>query len=128
MALQDKYAKLIQYAKLSGVQNLSITENNGVLYVSGTTMGSVKDQLWGIYDEIDPDMRSGDLVLNIDVIAGTETEESEEMYEVQPGDSLSKIAAKYPGLTWKDIFEANKDTIKNPDLIHPGQELTIPKK
>jgi len=127
MALQDKYAKLIQYAKLSGVQDLSISEKDNVLYVSGTTMGSVKDQIWAIYDEIDPDMRSGDLVLNIDVVPGTETESEDEMYEVQPGDNLSKIAAKYPGITWNEIFEANKDLLKNPDLIHPGQKIKIPK-
>jgi nucleoid-associated protein YgaU len=66
-------------------------------------------------------MRAGDMVLNIDVIPG-----SEEIYEVKSGDSLSKIAAKYPGMTWQKIFEANKDTIKNPDLIHPGQQIIIP--
>ena len=27
---------------------------------------------------------------------------------------------------WQAIFEANKDKIKNPDLIHPGQVLTLP--
>jgi nucleoid-associated protein YgaU len=44
------------------------------------------------------------------------------------GDSLSKIAKKIYGDAgrWKEIFEANKDTIKNPDLIHPGQILKIP--
>lgn len=124
MALQDKYAKLIQYAQSSGVQNLSVTEQNNVLYVSGTATGSVKDRIWAIYDEIDPDMRAGDLVLNVEVAAGTE---SEEIYEVKAGDSLSKIASKYPGITWNQIFEANKDQIKNPDVIHPGQKLRIPR-
>ena len=49
-------------------------------------------------------------------------------YTVVGGDSLSKIAKKIYGdaSRWKDIFEANKDTIKNPDLIHPGQVLKIP--
>lgn len=46
-------------------------------------------------------------------------------YTVQSGDNLSKIAAHY-GTTWQKIFEANRDKINNPDLIHPGQELTIP--
>lgn len=124
MALQDKYAKLIQYAQTSGVQNLSVTEQNNVLYVSGNASGAAKDKLWAIYDEIDPDMRAGDLVLNIEVIQGTE---SEEIYEVKAGDSLSKIASKYAGVTWNQIFEANKDQISNPDVIHPGQKLRIPK-
>ena len=121
MSLQDKYAQLISYAKSSNVSNLSVIEKDNVLYVSGTATPSVKDQIWQIYDQIDPDMRAGDMVLNIDVIPG-----SEEIYEVKAGDSLSKIASKYPGMTWQKIFEANKDTIKNPDLIHPGQKIVIP--
>ncbi len=124
MALQEKYAKLTQYAQASSVQGLTVTEQNNVLYVSGTATGAVKDRLWAIYDEIDPDMRAGDLVLNIEVAPGTE---SEELYEVKAGDSLSKIASKYPGITWNQIFEANKDQIKNPDVIHPGQKLRIPR-
>jgi len=49
-------------------------------------------------------------------------------YTVVGGDSLSKIAKKILGDAgrWKEIFEANKDTIKNPDMIHPGQVLKIP--
>lgn len=49
-------------------------------------------------------------------------------YTVAAGDNLSKIAKKFYGNAdkWKKIFEANRDTIKNPDLIHPGQVLKIP--
>jgi nucleoid-associated protein YgaU len=46
---------------------------------------------------------------------------------VKSGDNLSKIGAKY-GVTWKEIYEANKDIIKNPDLIQPGWKLKIPSK
>ena len=56
-------------------------------------------------------------------------EEVEDYYEVKPGDSLSKIAKKYYGnaMKYPVIFEANKEVIKNPDLIYPGQKLRIPK-
>ena len=49
-------------------------------------------------------------------------------YTVVAGDSLSKIAHREYGDAnqWQKIFEANKDTIKNPDMIHPGQTLIIP--
>jgi len=49
-------------------------------------------------------------------------------YTVAAGDSLSKIAKKFYGDAnkWKRIFEANRDSVKNPDLIHPGQVLKIP--
>ena len=49
-------------------------------------------------------------------------------YTVVKGDSLSKIAKKLYGdaQQWKKIYEANKERIKNPDLIQPGWVLTIP--
>ena len=51
-------------------------------------------------------------------------------YTVASGDTLSKIAKKFYGNAnaWNTIFEANKDQIKNPDMIHPGQVLKIPAK
>jgi len=53
---------------------------------------------------------------------------STQSYTVKSGDSLSKIAKHVygDGSKWHQIYEANRDKIKNPDLIHPGQELTIP--
>ncbi|HVD59469.1 MAG TPA: LysM peptidoglycan-binding domain-containing protein [Gemmatimonadaceae bacterium] len=49
-------------------------------------------------------------------------------YTVKSGDSLSKIAKHFYGDAgkWHKIYEANRDKIKNPDLIHPGQEFSIP--
>ena len=49
-------------------------------------------------------------------------------YVVKSGDSLSKIAKREYGNAqdWKRIFEANRDIIKDPDKIYPGQELKIP--
>ena len=49
-------------------------------------------------------------------------------YTVVAGDSLSKIAKKLLGNAnrWREIHELNKDLVKNPDLIHPGQVLKIP--
>ena len=49
-------------------------------------------------------------------------------YTVQSGDSLSKIAQHVYGdaSKWRAIYEANRDTIQNPDLIHPGDVLHLP--
>ena len=49
-------------------------------------------------------------------------------YTVVSGDSLSKIAKREYGdaAKWRSIWEANRETIKNPDLIHPGQVLNLP--
>jgi len=68
MALQDKYKQLTDAASAAGVSNLQVKEQGGVLYVEGIApSGAVKDQLWDIYGKIDPDFRSGDLILDVDV-------------------------------------------------------------
>ena len=68
MALQDKYAELINKAKSLDTTNLSIKEQDNVLYIDGeVSNGEFKDQLWSVYNKIDPDFRSGDLILNINV-------------------------------------------------------------
>jgi nucleoid-associated protein YgaU len=52
------------------------------------------------------------------------------LYTVQPGDTLSSIAAAqaplYTGTGWQPIFEANRHIIADPDLIHPGMVLRLP--
>lgn len=122
MSLIDKYQSLIDMAKQHGVDGLTVQDNGAVLNVSGVAPSeSVKQAIWDEYGRLDPDMRAGDMVLNIEVSA-------EETYEVKGGDSLSKIASHYEGVSWQDIFEANKDQIKDPNMIHPGQKLRIPKK
>jgi nucleoid-associated protein YgaU len=58
----------------------------------------------------------------------TKAAEAGSTYTVKSGDSLSAIAKREYGDAgqWRRIFEANRDQIKDPDLIHPGQELKIP--
>jgi len=56
------------------------------------------------------------------------TNGSGKTYVVVSGDSLSKIAKREYGdaSKWPRIYEANKDLIKDPNLIYPGQELKVP--
>ena len=66
MALADKYKELTDAATAAGISDLAVREQDGVLYIDGTApTGAVKDQLWNIYDKIDPNFVSGDLVLNV---------------------------------------------------------------
>ena len=68
MALQDKYKELTDAATASGVTDLQVREQDGVLYIDGVApSGSVKDQLWNIYNKIDPDFLAGDVVMNVNV-------------------------------------------------------------
>ncbi|MFK7847578.1 MAG: BON domain-containing protein [Rhodothermales bacterium] len=49
-------------------------------------------------------------------------------YTIQSGDSLSKISKEVYGTfdKWEALFAANKEVIKDPDLIYPGQIILIP--
>jgi nucleoid-associated protein YgaU len=124
MALQNKYSQLINSAKAEGVQNLEVREQNGVLYIDGTAPSTaVKDKLWQVYNTIDPDYKAGDLVLNIEATDSGSGAEQE--YEVVSGDTLTGIGKKL-GKNWKEIFEANRDKIKDPDMIQTGWKLKIP--
>lgn len=57
-----------------------------------------------------------------------EPEEKVEYYVIESGDTLSKIAKQYYGnaMDYPKIFEANREVIKDPDLIYPGQKIRIP--
>lgn len=71
-----------------------------------------------------------------DVVSGSSSEAMPEevaeaklvTYTVVGGDTLSRIAKRHYGdaAKWPLIFEANRDRIKNPDLIQIGWVLTIP--
>jgi len=51
-------------------------------------------------------------------------------YTIDKGDTLSKIAKEHYGNAnaWKQIFEANRDVIDDPDRIFPGQVIKLPPK
>lgn len=56
------------------------------------------------------------------------TAATSKVYVVVSGDSLSKIAQREYGNAnqWNRIYEANRDILKDPDKIYPGQKLRIP--
>ncbi|HCM75786.1 MAG TPA: peptidoglycan-binding protein [Cytophagales bacterium] len=121
-ALKTKYQGVI--SRCDGFNDLKVVEQNNMLYITGNaTSEEAKQKVWDAYTIIDPDMRAGDLVLDIKVVGGEDV-----YYEVQKGDTLGKIAKAYPGISWKQIYEANTDIIKNPNLIYPGQKFRIPRK
>lgn len=119
--LAEKYQSLIDMAGQLNVSGLDVQEENGVLKINGTAASAeAKQQLWDEYARLDPDYRSGDLVLDISAPESAGT-----THTVQSGDTLSKIGSNY-GVGWQQIFEANRDKLDDPDKIYPGQELNIP--
>jgi nucleoid-associated protein YgaU len=123
--LQTKYQAILELAQSNGTTLEASGGDDGVLHLNGNAPSEeAKQALWDKYAEIDPNYSSGDLVMNVDV-SGAAAGGGANTYTVVAGDNLSKIGEKY-GISWNAIFEANKDIIKDPDMIHPGQELKIP--
>ncbi|HUE77011.1 MAG TPA: LysM peptidoglycan-binding domain-containing protein [Longimicrobiales bacterium] len=58
-----------------------------------------------------------------------QAESRDETYTVRSGDTLWAISERFygDGNQWNRIYEANRSTIKDPDLIQPGWELNIPR-
>ncbi|PIW16948.1 hypothetical protein COW36_10760 [bacterium (Candidatus Blackallbacteria) CG17_big_fil_post_rev_8_21_14_2_50_48_46] len=65
---------------------------------------------------------------NLGSLSGTQTSPHFTEYQVKRGDTLSKIAQKQWGSSenYLDIFEANKDVLRNPNDLHIGMTLKIP--
>jgi nucleoid-associated protein YgaU len=134
MTLRDKYNHAIQTAKGFRMQG-SADERDGKLHFHGTV--NSQDEANKIWDAIKtvPDWRN-DVVAQITVAGGaasgaTATGTSgaaQTTYTVKAGDTLSKIAKEHLGdaNAYMAIFEANKDQLKDPNLIKPGQVLKIP--
>ncbi|MFA5116438.1 MAG: LysM peptidoglycan-binding domain-containing protein [Candidatus Omnitrophota bacterium] len=63
-------------------------------------------------------------VMDIQEEAAVKTEK----YTVQKNDTLQKISQKLYGTTrnWYKIYQANKDALKGPDKIYPGQVINVP--
>lgn len=123
--LTAKYANLKDVASKLGIRDFTMKEADGRVVISGTTTYQLeKDLFWdavkshpGWDREVSADIR-------------TERSDIHGIHTVQPGDTLSKIAKVHldDASRYTEIFEANRDKLKDPNLIHPGQQLVIPRK
>ena len=115
MALQDKYKELTDAASAAGVTSLQVREQDNVLYIDGEApSGQVKDNLWNIYNKIDPDFRAGDLIMNINVssmVAGAKatvtTESSNLNIRKGPGTDQPIVGKAAHGSTVTLISKTN---------------------
>ncbi|HEU0126827.1 MAG TPA: SH3 domain-containing protein, partial [Flavobacterium sp.] len=109
MSLQSKYQVLIDTAKASGMTDLAIAEQDGVLHIQGTAPSAdVKNKLWDIYNQIDPNFLTGDVVMNVDVstaVAGSQVRVITE--------SSNLNIRKGPGTDQPIVGKAAKDEIIN---------------
>ncbi len=121
--LKDKYRPLFDTADQLHIKDLDAQETGGTLNIKGTAPYQLEKNLfWDKLKEI-PGWQN-------EVSADIRVEKNDlfGVYEVQPGDSLSKVAKKYYGdpNRFQEIFDANKDVLKDPNKINPGQKLKLP--
>jgi LysM repeat protein len=122
MSLLAKYSNAVSVAQSFGAK---AAEEGGKLSIKGTVPYQLeKDVIWdaikktaGWEGEVAADIR-------------TEKTDIYGIYEVKAGDSLSKIAKSVYDDAGKymQIFQANTNILKDPNVIHPGQKLVIPNK
>ncbi len=144
--LKQKYQSVLSAIQQHGVrlQNVHI-ENNKLLIRGEAPSQDAKNRVWDQIKMVDPNW-SSDLVADITVAAvaaqapqtqaagaggyggGAAQAGAGRTYTVKSGDTLSKIAREVYGDSsqYRKIFEANRDKLKDPDKIMPGQQLVIP--
>lgn len=122
--VRAKYQSVLDLGEKLNIKNGDIKEENGVLHVTGQAANNYeKNQLWDAIKAAGGENPS-------DIVADISVEDTTVFanHTVASGETLGKIAKHYYGdaMKYKEIFEANKDILKNPDVIHPDQKLVIP--
>jgi nucleoid-associated protein YgaU len=121
--LTDKYRSLLDYGRTLSIGDLAAREEGGKLKLSGTADYQLdKDLLWDkikTYSDWQTEIAADVRVKNSDIYG---------IYTVKSGDTLSLIAKSLFGdpMRYPEIFNLNKDVLKNPDLIKVGQKLKLP--
>jgi nucleoid-associated protein YgaU len=116
-----------------GIKDLKVDYKNSIVYLSGEAQSPEALQKAVLMAGNVQGVES----VNVDgvkVPAGVSDPKAVENYDntryyvIQSGDTLSKIAQQFYGSAAKypRIFEANREVIKDPDLIFPGQKIRIP--
>ena len=122
--VKSKYQSVLDLGQKLNIENGDVSEENGVLKITGTAKNQYeKNLLWDIIKAVGgenpSDIQADIKVADTSVFA---------RHTVKSGETLGKIAKQYYGdpSKYQKIFAANSDILKNPDLIHPDQELIIP--
>jgi nucleoid-associated protein YgaU len=107
-----------------GIEGLQVEFNHGVVSIAGQAASAealekavlMAGNVQGVSE------------VKIDKLQAPPTQAKVEYYIIKKGDTLSAIAKHFYGKAndYPRIFEANREVIKNPDLIFPGQKIRIP--
>ncbi|MDA9900594.1 LysM peptidoglycan-binding domain-containing protein [bacterium] len=122
--IKQKYLSVLDLGTELNIQNGDVSEENGVLKIKGTAKTQYEKNI--IWDEIKAVGGQNPSDIKADIKVSDES--VYHRHTVKSGETLGKIARHYYGdpMKYKQIFQANSDILKNPDLIYPNQELVIP--
>jgi nucleoid-associated protein YgaU len=122
--IKQKYQSVLDLGTELNIQNGDVSEENGVLKIKGTAKTQYEKNI--IWDEIKAVGGQNPSDIKADIKVSDES--VYHRHTVKSGETLGKIARHYYGnpMKYKQIFQANSDILKNPDLIYPNQELVIP--
>ncbi|HVG39548.1 MAG TPA: LysM peptidoglycan-binding domain-containing protein [Pyrinomonadaceae bacterium] len=129
-SLKQKYQTVLNTIDQQHVQLLNLHVENDKLVIRGISPS--EDANNAVWDQIKlVDAGYNDLAVDLSVNPQAQQQQQNEQaqtYTVKSGDTLSKIAKQYYGDSdeYMRIFYANRDKLKSPDMIHPGDELKIP--
>ncbi len=124
MSVKAKYQPVLDLGEKFQTKDGYVEELDGKLKIGGTVETQyLKNKLWDKIKEI-----GGENPTDIAADIKVEVTDYYHKHTVEKGDTLSKIAKEYydDANKYMKIFNANTDILKDPDLIHPGQELVIP--
>ena len=136
--LKNKYQSALDTIKREGVKLTHLHLQDNKLFIQGAAPSQqVKNDVWNQIKAADTSYSDLTCDLTVDpslsqsqaaaATAGAASSGSR-TYNVQPGDTLSKIAKEFYGNAndYNRIFEANRDKLESPDKIRAGQEIVIP--
>ena len=131
--LKTKYQSVLQVIQDRQIHMANLHLQDGKLFMKGTApsldaANAVWDQLKRINPQLDDVIAEFPVDATLAQTAGQEADTAEQTYVVKAGDTLSKISRQFYGNPndYMRIFNANKDKLKDPNKITPGQELKIP--
>ena len=123
MSLKEKYAAALKLGEDLKVKGGDVKEEGGKLIIKGTAeYGFDRDQIWNVIKK-----QSG---WESEIVADIKVEKATPYgyWVVKSGETLSKIAKNIysDANVYMKIFDANKDQLKDPNMIKVGQKLVLP--
>ena len=109
-----------------GIDGLEVTFENGVVNVSGKA-----DSAEALEKAV---LMAGNVrgvtEVTVNGMDAPTPADDVQYYTIESGDTLSKVAKEFYGnaMDYPKLVDANKEVIKDADLIYPGQKIRIPAK